>query len=198
MKKLIAVLILMVIILTAAVGYLAGKSQIVKLPKINIAVDNPSPSPPIASPETEKPRKVVLGGGVLSFPKYLLTVPLDWADSKQVLGPDAEKVTVKKGDYEISITQGGFGGATCLYPGDPDSEGPSSRYTSFIEIVTNSGDLFRRSWSGTTTAFAICQRTEYGWGAPTLYGSISFKVPAGYTTEMIAEMDAILASLAKR
>jgi len=199
-NKIVVFLLVVVILLVGGIAYIAGRSGLVKLPTISI---NQPGSQSTSSPEayatpTEKPSKTINGGGILSFPKYSISVPLDWEDSREIPGPDAEKVIVKKGQYEISILEGGFGGSICLYPGDPDSEGPSARYTSFIEITTRAGDLFRRSWSGAGTGFAICQKTQYGWGAPTLYGHISFKVPTSYTTEAITEMDAILASFTKR
>jgi len=199
-NKVVVFLLLIIILLVGGVAYIAGRSGLVKLPTISInQPGSQSTSTPEASAApTEKPTKTINGGGILSFPKYSITVPADWEDSREVPGPDSEKIIVKKGQYEISILEGGFGGSICLYPGDPDSEGPSARYTSFIEITTKAADLFRRSWSGSGTGFAICHKTQYGWNAPTLYGHISFKVPTSYTTEMIAEMDAILASFTKR
>lgn len=116
------------------------------------------------------------------------------------MGPDAEKVILTKGDYEISITQGGFGGAACLYPGDADMEGPSARYDNYKDITTQSADPFRRSWTGdemTSSGFGICQSTQYGWGAPTLYGHIAFITPATKSKAMLDEMDAIVSSLTK-
>ena len=197
MNKLVTFLLLVIILLVGGVSYLAGKNQLVKLPKVSTTQES-SPSP-LASP-TPTASKTVKGGGILSFPKYQMTVPSGWQDTRESQGEDNEKIILTKGSYQISITQGGFGGAVCLFPGDPDIEGPSARYDSYKEITTNSGDLFRRSWTGnelTSQGFAICHKTQYGWGAPTLYGHIAFITPAAKTRAMIDEMDSILSSLKK-
>src|SRR3989304_49422 len=146
MKSLIIILLLVIAVLVGGLSYLAGRTGILNLSFGPTASASPSPisSPLASSGPTQKPTKVVSGGGVLSFPKYTITVPTDWTQSKEIPGPDSEKITVQKGEYSISITEGGFGGAVCLYPGDPDSEGPSARYTSYIEINTNAGDSLRR------------------------------------------------------
>jgi len=197
MNKLVTFLLLVIILLVGGVSYLAGKNQLVKLPKVSTTQES-SPSP-LASP-TPTASKTVKGGGILSFPKYQMTVPSGWQDTRESQGEDNEKIILTKGSYQISITQGGFGGAVCLFPGDPDIDGPSARYDSYKEITTNSGDLFRRSWTGnelTSQGFAICHKTQYGWGAPTLYGHIAFITPAAKTRAMIDEMDSILSSLKK-
>ena len=197
MNKLVTFLLLVIILLVGGVSYLAGKNQLIKFPKVSTTQES-SPSP-LASP-TPTASKTVKGGGILSFPKYQMTVPSGWQDTRESQGEDNEKIILTKGSYQISITQGGFGGAVCLFPGDPDIEGPSARYDSYKEITTNSGDLFRRSWTGnelTSQGFAICHKTQYGWGAPTLYGHIAFITPAAKTRAMIDEMDSILSSLKK-
>jgi hypothetical protein len=102
--------------------------------------------------------------------------------------------------YEITILQGGFGGSVCLFPGDPDSEGPSARYDAFKEITTTSGDKLRRSWTGnelTAKYYTICHLTQYGWGAPTLFGAIGIKTPTPATTEGLATIDRILTSFTR-
>jgi hypothetical protein len=202
-RYLIPILIILLILLVAGGAFFVGKSG-VKIPGVALTTPTVSPtaSPtlPPPPPPTAKPSKTVTGGGILSFPKYQVTIPADWQDSKESQGADIEKIILTKGTYQISILQGGFGGATCLYPGDPDMEGPSVRYEMYKEITTKSGDLFRRSWDGnelTASGYGVCHKTQYGWGEPTGYGSISFKTPATKTKEMLDEMDAILASFTK-
>lgn len=202
-KYLIPTLIIIIILLIGGTAFFAGKSG-VKLPGVTLTTPTVSPTPTAngtASPTpTPKPTKTVTGGGILSFPKYQLTVPTDWVNTRESHSADDEKIILTKGAYQISILQGGFGGAVCLYPGDADMEGPSGRYEFYKEITSRSGDLFRRSWDGDEMAsngFGICHKSQYGWGAPTGYGSISFMTPTSKTREMIDEMDAILASLTK-
>ena len=199
MKYLVPFLIIIIIILVAGMAFFAGKGAIT-IP----GVATPTPTATISSTPTatatSTPTKKVTGGGILSFPKYSLTVPADWQNSRESHSQDDEKIILTKGAYQLSITQGGFGGAVCLYPGDADTEGPSARYDAYKEITGKSGDLFRRSWTGdemTSKGFGICHKSQYGWGAPTLYGHISFIAPQDKTRPMLDEMDAILASLTK-
>lgn len=195
---LIGTLILIIVILAIGLAYYYGKSGSVS----PIAEGKPVPTKAeigqvVTTPQpTQASAKKVRGGGILSFPHYELTIPADWENSREVTGPDSEKVILKKGMYELSIMEGGFGGAACLYPGDADMEGPSGRYKYFVDIKTKSGDLLRRSWSD-GKGFSVCQKTQYGWGAPTLFGHMSIVVPDTYTTQMVEEIDGILASITK-
>lgn len=201
MKYLVPILIILVILLIGGMAFFAGKSG-VKVPGVTLTTPTLSPTATVtASPTpTAKPTKTVIGGGILSFPKYQVTIPTDWQNTRESQGADDEKIILTKGAFQISITQGGFGGAACLYPGDPDQEGPSGRYEFYKEITTKSGDLFRRSWDGdemTSKGFGVCHKSQYGWGAPTAYGHISYQTPVAKSREMLDEMDAILASFTK-
>lgn len=140
--------------------------------------------------------QTVTGGGILSFPKYTLEVPASWTMSRESHTKDDEKITLTApgGSPSLSILQGGFGGAVCLYAGDADQEGPSVRYTSFVEIKTKSGATLRRGTPENGSGYGICELTQYGWSNPTLFGAITVKVgsPADLPT-----LDLILASLDK-
>ena len=195
MKYLLPTFVIAIFVLVIGLAYFIGKSANTNKPASTLnSTPTSQPQDRKQSPTpTGKETKKVKGGGILSFPKYELTVPSDWEVKKEVPGPDSERITLKKGEYELAILEGGFGGAACLYPGDPDSEGPSAHYETFVEIKTKSNDLLRRSLTS-NGGFAICHKTQYGWGAPTLFGAISFKTPKSYTGVMISEMDAILTS----
>jgi len=198
MKYLVPILIIIIIILVGGLSFFAGKSGTF----IKTQTPTPTPSSGVTSTPTAtpKPTRKVTGGGILSFPKYELIIPDDWQNTRESQGADDEKIILTKGVYSISITQGGFGGAVCLYSGDADIEGPSARYDAYKELSTRSGDEFRRSWTGEEMAskgYGICHKSQYGWGAPTNYGHISFGTPTTKTREMLDEMDAILASLKK-
>ena len=223
MKYVIPSLVVLVIILTGAVAYLAGQqnrslSDIfksnaspvsspapqgkactldAKLCDDGSSVGRTGPNCEFAPCPSTKPKQTVKGGGILSFPKYELALPSDWTWLKEAPIADNEKIILKKGEYGISISQGGFGGAMCLYPGDPDFEGPAGRYTTYVGIVTQSGDKLRRSSPESGSGFGICQETQYGWGAPTLYGHIGLTTPANPSDAMLKELDAILASITK-
>lgn len=193
MKYLVGILLTIVILLTGTVAYLAGRQNVVPSPT---PTSTPIPTSTSSPLPTAKPLQTIKGGGILSFPKYSLQASTDWVSVREQ-GQDNEKITLTNGVYSLSITQGGFGGSICLYPGDPDQEGPSGRYSSFIELTTKSGDKLRRSTPQTGPGFGICQLTQYGWGEPTLYGAIGLKVPAVPTPEMLQEIDNILLSLTK-
>ena len=203
MKYLVSFLIVIIFILTAFVAYFIGKQNTLPiLTKNPDVILSPSSYPTLSSPtstpqDTPIPLQVIKGGGILSFPHFQLIARSNWIYSREAEGQDNEKIILKNGSYGLSISQGGFGGAICLFPGDTDVEGPSSRYIKYIEITTNSGDKLRRSTPENGQGFGICQLTQYGWGVPTIYGHISLTIPNNSTPEMLKEIDAILTSLTK-
>lgn len=204
MKYLVSFLVVVIIILTAIIFYFIGKQNVLPpLTKNTSVILSPSSNPTLASSPTSTPQdtpiplQIIKGGGILSFPHYQLKASSNWIYSREAEGQDNEKIILKNGSYGLSISQGGFGGAVCLYPGDAETEGPSSRYVQYVEITTNSNDQLRRSTPENGQGFGICQHTQYGWGAPTLYGHISLTVPNNPTPEMIKEIDGILVSITK-
>jgi len=203
MKYLISFLVVIIFVLTALVSYFVGKQNVLPALTKNLAATlSPSNNPTLPSPTsiaqvTPIPFQIIKGGGILSFPQYQLKASADWIYSREAEGQDNEKIILKNGAYGLSISQGGFGGAVCLFPGDAETEGPSSRYVKYVEITTNSGDQLRRSTPENGQGFGICQNTQYGSGAPTLYGHIGLTIPNNPTPEMLKEIDGILASLTK-
>jgi hypothetical protein len=133
----------------------------------------------------------------LSFPKYQLSLPSGWENNLEKMGADAEKLILTKGSYSISITQGGFGGAICLFPGDPDVEGPSGRYDTFTDLLDKSGDILRRVGTSLGGGFSICEKTQYGWNAPTSFGHITIATPKTPDPQTLSEIDTIISSLTK-
>lgn len=200
MKYAIPLLVVLVVALTGVVGYFAGRTGVTPTPTLAPSeVVSPSPLP-VASAPTPTPSPIsqkVTGGGILSFPRYELTIPASWTHTRESNTKDDEKIVVQGGSYKISIQQGGFGGAMCLYPGDSDTEGPAGRYTTYVELTTGSGDKFRRSTPQSGTGFGICYLSQYGWGAPTVYGHISLTTPVNPTAQDLSVVDAILSSFTK-
>lgn len=206
MKYLVGFLIVIIFILTGFVAYFVGKQNALPASVKNVPITvSPvvtetklNPNLPTSAPQdTPIPLQVIKGGGILSFPHYQLKASSNWIYSREAEGQDNEKIILKNGSYGLSISQGGFGGAICLFPGDTDVEGPSSRYIKYVGITTNSGDQLRRSIPENGQGFGICQLTQYGWGVPTLYGHISLTIPNNSTPEMLKEIDEILTSLTK-
>lgn len=151
---------------------------------------------PSASPATIK------AGGVLAFKAYSIEVPSGWVYSREA-NPTGEvasdKLTLTKDGYKILISQAAAGGAQCLFTGDAEMEGPSSKYSDYKEIITKSSEKLRRSWTTDAKAFSVCEKIGTNpYGIPTTFGYIAITVPAGgSTTLMITEIDSILASLKK-
>jgi hypothetical protein len=202
MKYLISSLVIIVIFLVAGLSYYVGRSSVGTNNRAATATGFPdiNVSPTATVTPTPFPGRIITGGGILSFPKYEISVQQNWKDSMESQNKDNEKLILTNGEYKITITQGGFGGAVCLFPGDADVEGPSARYENYKEIKTESGDQLRRAWTGSeleSKGFGICQNTEYGWGTPTLYGHISYTTPSSPDPAKLTEMDSILASITR-
>lgn len=154
---------------------------------------------PSASPSADFTR--VQSGGVLVFNTYTLDVPNDWKYTKEAAPSGdvaSDKLVLTKGAYTISIYQAATGGAPCLYPGDADVEGPSSRFTSFTELTTQTGDILRRSVAqGSSSGFTVCEKQVGGYGQPTAFGHIAISSPTNPSSTMLAEIDSILSTLRK-
>lgn len=145
-------------------------------------------------------KSLIKAGGVLVFKAYSLEVPIGWESLKEGAPAgdiELDKLTLTKDGYKISLLQAATGGAPCLYPGDPDVEGPSSRFTKFIEFTVQSGELMRKS-SNDIKGFTVCEKQGVnGYGAPTSFGHVSITLPATTTQAVLTEIDAIVASLKK-
>jgi hypothetical protein len=219
-KHVTTILVIVIILLAALVGYFAGRTNQPIKPLPSPVSPSPSTETIVActmeakicpdgssvgrsgpkcefAPCPELKTQKVTGGGIMSFPRYELTVPANWSVKREIPGPDSERLVLSSGELGITILQGGFGGSVCLFTGDADSEGPSARYTSFVEIVNLSGDKFRRAKPASGNGFGVCQLTQYGWGAPTLYGAISLKTPSSPSASDLSIIDEILSSLTK-
>ena len=118
-------------------------------------------------------------------PNHVTTNEGTWVDT----------LTITNGAYQIKIFQAATGGAMCLYPGDADFEGPSSRYEAFVELTTKDGILLRRG--GTTKGFTVCQKSTENFGQPTVFGHTSYTTPATADTAIVKQMDEMIASLKK-
>lgn len=207
MKYLITILITALVVGAGAVAYFKGwvptlsfnKPQAVSTSTSNEPTATPEVVTPSASPSAGFTR--VKSGGILVFNAYTIDVPTDWTYSKEGAPSGdivSDKLIIKNGVYQISIYQAATGGAPCLYPGDSDVEGPSSRFTSFVEITTATGDKLRRGVAqGSTSGFTVCELQSGGYGQPTAFGHIAIASPVSPTSAILNEIDSILASLRK-
>lgn len=154
--------------------------------------------------ETETPKpQITLVAGVsksagLSFDQYSVTTPSDWESSKETQTLMDEKLVLTKDGYSISIFQAATGGALCLYPGDAEFEGPSSKYAVFTSLTTKDARTLRRSGDKNGVSFTVCQKSaDSSYQQPTNYGHISVKLPATWNQASLDEVDAIISSLKK-
>ena len=190
-----------IIVILAVVGgaFYMGRRQGAPLPSPTATPGSEEiTSPPDTAP-SPVPKKTFSGGGILSFASYTGSAPTDWNVTKETQGPDIERLYLDKDGYQISIMQGATGGVLCLYPGDPEFEGPSANYDTFVEIVGAGGEIFRRGGADSSqvdwTGFTVCEKRNDQFIAPTSFGHISYRAPKNYDPAIIAEMDAIIASL---
>lgn len=172
------------------------------------ATGSSSLTPEFSPTPTSVPGQVVSAGlgnieGV-NFPKYTISVPGSWTVAKEHSEAQSpmDVLTITKGNYKLKIYQAATGGAMCQYPGDPAFEGPSSSFTTFVELTDSEGRLYRRSGSEAlsndgTRGFTLCHKSEYGWQQPTPFGHVSFTLPATYDETTLKQMDEMIASLKK-
>lgn len=203
--------IALLLIVVGGAGYatysLSAKSTSVA-PTNDLATTTAAPTetPQLATTPTAAPSQTVSAGlnhaGGISFPRYTIRVPADWTVSHQSTSTESptDSLTLTHGEYQIKIFQGATGGAPCLYPGDADMEGPSSRFASFVEFAGQPGTTFRRGPTQTqdgALAYTVCMKTGTNttFGQPTGFGHISYTVPANPLTATLIQMDLIVATL---
>lgn len=205
---------LVLIILSAFVygGYYFGKNNIPSVKKEEVATENNdyneegiSPSvtsePTLPSPSPKALKTIIAGLSKdkgLSFDEYSIMVPEDWTYKKESQSNLDEKLIITKGGNSVTIFQAATGGALCLYPGDDDFEGPSSKFSNFVNLTTKDNRQLRRSGDNNGSAFTVCQKSPDGsFQQPTNYGHISIKVSDNTDKEILNEVDLILSSLKK-
>lgn len=215
------VLIVLVISALAGGGYYLGRSGKVSLggqtqkPEA-VSTTNPEEMPtpttdiglmPEKIPEEfKKPIIMTAGLGAdsgLSFTKYQIAIAEGWTPdyTSENIGTPVDTLVIKNGAYEIKIFQAATGGAMCLYPGDADFEGPSSRYDTFVTFTTKDGVTLRRGGtnaaSGTKRGFTVCQKGTETYGQPTVFGHISYTTPLTPDESMLKVMDEMIRGLKK-
>lgn len=154
--------------------------------------ETPTPAPTIAG-------QTVAGGGLsgTSFVSYTITVPQPWTVKKEENAGITQKVTISRGQYAIAIYQAPTGGSVCVYPGDPAAD-MSSQFGPYVTIRDASGNEFRRAPpAGNSGGFTLCQKGPSLFGLPTIYGHVTYAVPAESDPATIKEMDAIFATIRK-
>lgn len=201
---------LVLLVLSAMVygGYYFGKQvKLIEKPEAlkteSQQVDvKQTPSPIVQATASPLPQTTVIAGvsksAGLSFDSYSIMFPSDWTSKKESQTAMDEKLILTKDGSTITIFQAATGGALCLYPGDAEFEGPSSKFESFTMLTTKDNRTLRRSGDKNGTAFTICQKApDNSYQQPTNYGHISVKLAAEFTPEILTEIDSIISSLKK-
>ncbi len=204
--------IILILLVVGGVGYATytySKISVTQTPQTNQGETTtvPSTNPVIPTP-TPQPLQTVTAGlnhsGGISFPGYTILVPAGWTVNHQGTSgaSPSDTLTLTNSGYQIKIYQAATGGAPCLYPGDPDQEGPSSRFTSFIEFMGSNNNTFRRSSSSNSTeastGYTLCMKGNGNttFGQPTGFGHISYTAPSNNPDEsVLSRMDVMIASL---
>ncbi len=206
MKYLITIFVTAVLVFLAATVYYKGFPVFPAYNKNSVSTQSGIPATGSEIAETvptATPKQVttVKAGGVLVFKPYSIDVPLDWQYSKEGSPSGdvpSDKLTLTKGGYKITIYEAATGGAQCLYPGDADVEGPTSKFISYTNITTQTGDLLRRGAVQGSTGFTVCEKQgTNSYGQPTSFGHISITTPGLPDAQMLIEVDSILTSLKK-
>jgi len=183
-------------------GYLiAGQTKmqedITQIPTIQpsqtpIPTSKPSPTP--------NPNAKIIKAGMSTNP-YSIEVPKDWTDSRENTQAGViDKLTLSKNGYTLTIYQAAMGGGGCLYPGDAPSE-MSQNFTDFTEIKGTT-DTLRRSWNknnAQTITYTVCKKgTDGSYGTFSSFGAISAVSPNPADAKILAEIDAMLATIVKQ
>jgi hypothetical protein len=202
--------IILLLLIVSGAGYLAYRYTTPPAPTTNQAVltgtITTAPSETITPSPVQSSQTVTAGlnfAGGISFPAYTITIPADWTvtHTNNPGESPSDYLTVSKGSYQFKIMQGATGGAMCLYPGEPDQEGPSSRYTSFVEFTGTNTNIFRRGTSpapsGYASGYTVCMKNgnDASYGQPTGFGHISYGAPASPDPSILTQMDTMIASL---
>lgn len=141
----------------------------------------------------------------VSFSGFTLIHQSDWIEKSvrdDTVG--TASLTLNKGDYSLSISQGPFDGGVCVYT-DAEfaaNQGPTSdkRNKPATDIIASFGSLRRdlEVDSLKNNSFAFCQKNDQdaSYGTLTKIGAISYKTAtATFDPLMLTEMDEIIKSV---
>lgn len=197
--------IILIVVLLGVGLYELGKNQ---TPSKNTFVMSPQPTvtpqattsavttTPTAltiTPTGTTSKKVSAGIKNQLFSPYTVTVPSGWVDV-HTTNTASDTLTLTKGQYVLTISQGAGGAGSCDYPGDT-VEPMAQSFTSFVGITGTFAQL--RRGTADNTNFTVCEQKSGGFAYPTSVGYITYKVPTSADQATLAEMDSMVASLTK-
>jgi hypothetical protein len=196
--------VILIVVLIGVGAYEWGKIQtpstnIFNIPKPSVtqAIISPvviqsSPTSMVITP-TPAAKKVSAGIQNQLFSPYTVTVPAGWADD-HTTNTASDTLTITKGQYVLTISQAAGGAGSCLYPGDTP-EAMAQTFTNFVGITGTFSQLRRGTTDNKT--YTVCEQKSGGFAFPTSVGYIIYNVPMSADQATLAEMDGMVASLAK-
>lgn len=149
--------------------------------------------------------------GDISFESFQLEYPSDmilFVNNNQISNPNYLDESANlffrldKGGSSMEIVSAAMGGGGCLYPGDPDQEGPFGRYGEYETLREDAG-YWRRSLSLTPsstdenpTIYTICSNVdEMGlFSTTTPVGGIGYDIKPG-EERYISDFDEIVRNI---
>jgi uncharacterized protein YneF (UPF0154 family) len=161
-----------------------------------------TPSPTVAPTSSVKTKTVKAGlTDSTAFKPYSIEVPAGWTDVREnTQAAGIDKLTLTKNGYTLTIYQAAMGGGGCLYKGDPPSE-MAQTFTDFAEIMGTT-ETYRRSWNqnaAKTISYNVCTKgTDGSYSTFSSFGAISAVSPNPADATILAEIDAMIASLIKQ
>lgn len=191
-------------------GYVIAVSRGTNLVVITVPIADISTDPiintMISSVEITTPISDALkAGGVSSFAKYAIPLVTGWAIT-HTPQENSDSVTISKNHYQLTISQGAFGGAVCSFPDNPVyPNGMVQTFASFVKIDGQNNVLYRRGkitiaeegGEPGTEKYEVCS-----WNAKngmyqelTPFGRIDYTVPENPDATILSQMDSFVASL---
>ena len=196
--------VILIVILIGLVAYEFGKGQFI-LPKTSMISPTITPIQETATvsatitptgsitPTTTIGKKVSAGVKNQIFSTYTIVVPSGWTDD-HTTNTAGDTLTITKGQYVLTISQGSGGSGSCIYPGDT-AQPMAQTFSNFVGI-TGIFSQFRRGTSD-NKIYTVCEQKSGGFTFPTSVGYITYEVPVQADQAMLAEMDGMVASLTK-
>lgn len=133
--------------------------------------------------------------------QFQLQYPQNWK-----LREDSDGIILNtyiyRDNYEIHVYQAAIGISTCLFSDSPEYAGYAGdvRDKEFVEFTTTEGLIMRRYFKGnqgekSSLFFCAKEADKPHFVSPFKYGTITYRVPAKYDADIVAEMDGIVKSI---
>lgn len=155
-------------------------------------------------PTVSPVKKVQVAAGAVEHTKYTVSVPEDWQVTKDPTNSnDMDKLTLTKNGYTVVLYQANMGGSMYSFS-DAKVDGPFAQEYSgtYSDFAGAAGEKFRRIELSSQNKpgeqnYSVLVFGSDAYQTPTLFGGITYTTPLSPTSDMLDEMDSIIASLKK-